>query len=319
MSGLEPPPGHGGHPQQPRRHPARQCLTLCEWLLLQPLTGEQADQVVEAVAARAAVLEQAQVDKVVQRVPGILDRHPAGDRGEGGIGVLAGHHGEPPEHPLPRLIELLVRHLERVGDLQVAGLELTEAVLLVRQPGGEFGRVPAGPASQPVPDDPQRQRQASAQLGDPVSAASSSRAERSPRIPVSSCLASGNGRGPRTSLRTPSRPASNRRVVIRTLPAPSPGRSGRTCSSDAALSRRGERAGPAAATGTRTRVPGHRPGSAGPSHREREPAAEARRRRPGDAGTCRTGQGRTPRRESPAAGRARRGRRTWSSPVPRSR
>ena len=55
----------------------------------------------EAVAARAAVLEQAQVDKVVQRVPGILDRHPAGDCGEGGVGVLAGHHGEPPEHPLP--------------------------------------------------------------------------------------------------------------------------------------------------------------------------------------------------------------------------
>ena len=43
-----------------------------------------------------------------------------------------------------------------------------------------------------------------------LSADSSSRAARWPRIPVSSSVASGNERGPRTSRRTPSRPASSR-------------------------------------------------------------------------------------------------------------
>lgn len=71
----------------------------------------------------------------------------------------------------------------------------------------------------------------------PASVDSSSHAERSPRIPVSSSVDSGNGRGPRASLRTPSRPASSRRVVISALLEPPPGSSGRTCSSEAALSR----------------------------------------------------------------------------------
>ena len=76
-----------------------------------------------------------------------------------------GYHGQPPEHPPGGVCELLVRQLERGGHLQVAGLELIKAALGVRQPGREFGGIPAGPADQPVPGDPQRQGQSLAQLG----------------------------------------------------------------------------------------------------------------------------------------------------------
>jgi hypothetical protein len=78
-----------------------------------------------------------------------------------------GYHGEAPEQPSCGVRELLVRHAERMGDLEIAGRELVQPALLVRQPGGELGGIPFGPAHQPVPDDPQRQRQTPAQLGKP--------------------------------------------------------------------------------------------------------------------------------------------------------
>jgi hypothetical protein len=55
-AGLEPPPGHRGHPEQPRRHPPSQCLMLGQGLLSKPLTGEPADQIMESIPARGAVL-----------------------------------------------------------------------------------------------------------------------------------------------------------------------------------------------------------------------------------------------------------------------
>ena len=70
-AGLEPPSGHRGHPQQPRRHPPGQRLPLGVVLLVKPLTGKLADQIVEPVPARGAVLEQAEVDEFVQGVPGV--------------------------------------------------------------------------------------------------------------------------------------------------------------------------------------------------------------------------------------------------------
>ena len=121
----------------------------------------------EPVPARGAVLQEAEVDELVQGVPGVPGRHPTRDRREGGVEVPARYHGQPPEHPPCGICELLVRHPERAGDLQVAGLELIQTALLVRQPGSEFGGIPSGPADEPVPDDPQRQRQALAQLGEP--------------------------------------------------------------------------------------------------------------------------------------------------------
>ena len=90
------------------------------------------------------------------------------DRGESRVVVAARYHGQPPEYPPGGICELLVRHRERGCDLQIAGLELIQAMLLVRQPGREYGGIPAGPTDQPVPDDPERQRHALAQLGQPV-------------------------------------------------------------------------------------------------------------------------------------------------------
>jgi hypothetical protein len=54
---------------------------------------------VEPVSARGAVLQQAEVDELVQGVPGDLHRHLAGDRGEGRVVVAARYHGQPPEYP----------------------------------------------------------------------------------------------------------------------------------------------------------------------------------------------------------------------------
>jgi hypothetical protein len=75
------------------------------------------------------------------------------------------YHRQPPEYPPGGVCQLLVRHRERGCDLQVAGLELIQAVLFIRQPSRESGGIPAGAADQPVPDDPERQRHSLAQLG----------------------------------------------------------------------------------------------------------------------------------------------------------
>ncbi|MEF9886939.1 hypothetical protein V4Y03_31705 [Streptomyces sp. P9-A4] len=134
---------------------------------MEPVAGEQADQVVEAVAARGTVVEQAEVDELVECLPGVLDRHPGGGCGQGGVEALSRYCGQPPEHPPGRIGELLVRHPERLGDLEVPRLELMQPALLVHQPFGKLGGVPSGPADQPVSDDPQGKRQTAAQLGQP--------------------------------------------------------------------------------------------------------------------------------------------------------
>jgi hypothetical protein len=123
---------------------------------------------VEPVPSLGAVQQQAEVDQLVQRIPGDLDRHLADGGGQGRVEVAGRHDRQPPEYPPGGVRQLVVRHPEGARDLQVAGRELIEPVLLVRQPRHQFGRVPAGPADQPVPDDPERQGHALAQLGQPI-------------------------------------------------------------------------------------------------------------------------------------------------------
>ncbi|GAA3476006.1 hypothetical protein GCM10018966_005330 [Streptomyces yanii] len=131
---------------------------------MKPVAGEQADQVVEAITARGTVGKEAEIDEVVERRPRVLARHPADDGRQSRVEVLARHHSEPPEHSPRGIGEVFVRHPERVGDLEVAGRELLQPALLIRQPGSQFSRAPSGPADQPVPDDPQSQRQTTTQL-----------------------------------------------------------------------------------------------------------------------------------------------------------
>ncbi|MER5932422.1 hypothetical protein [Streptomyces sp. NPDC002054] len=134
---------------------------------MEPLAGEQADQVVEAVSARCRVVEQAEVDEPVEGGPGILYGYPGGEGCQGGVEVRCGYGGESAEHPPGGVAELLVRHGEGSGDLEIAGLELIQPAVLALQPCREIGGVPSGPAGQPVPDDPQGQRQTAAQFGQP--------------------------------------------------------------------------------------------------------------------------------------------------------
>ena len=96
-------------------------------------------------------MQQAEVDELVQSIPGDLHRHLAHGRGEGRVVVVTRYHGQPPEYPPGRVCELLVRHPERACNLQITGLELIQPVLLVRQPGRQFGGIPAWAANQPVP------------------------------------------------------------------------------------------------------------------------------------------------------------------------
>ncbi|MFD7917337.1 hypothetical protein ACFV30_42840 [Streptomyces sp. NPDC059752] len=59
------------------------------------LEGEQTGQVLEAVPARGRVLEQADVDEAVEGVPGLLDRHLAGDGGQVGVEIRSPYGGQP--------------------------------------------------------------------------------------------------------------------------------------------------------------------------------------------------------------------------------
>ena len=182
-------------------------------------------------------MQQAEVDELVQSIPGDLHRHVASGRGEGRIVVVARYHGQPPEYPPGGVCELLVRHPERGCDLQITGLELIQPVLLVRQPGRQFGGIPAWAADQPVPCDPQRQRHALAQSGKLVECrfliAGGTLAQNPRQQFLGLRQRKGSEGEPAYTFQASQRPL---RAVISARLSPSPGSSGRTCSSDPALS-----------------------------------------------------------------------------------
>jgi hypothetical protein len=132
----------------------------------------QAEQVVEAVAARRGRLQELGVDQPFQRpLGGLLGlvQQPGHDRHADLGAVQQPQRVEQPRrgmvHRLGAGSQLLARDREAGPDARLGQLQLVEAPLGVAEPLGQRPDRPARPSGQPCSRDPQRQRQPPAPAG----------------------------------------------------------------------------------------------------------------------------------------------------------
>jgi hypothetical protein len=124
------------------------------------------DQVLEAEAAGLMLLQQVHIEEIVKQPLGLGGVYVSKCGCGVGLDVRAGMEAEEAEHVLLLVVERGVGQLDRCGDAALADLQFGEPPLLVAEAVRQIGQCPGASRPGPGSDDPDGEREVTAQVHD---------------------------------------------------------------------------------------------------------------------------------------------------------